>query len=53
VLVDDDRAIASAFGLTGQPHTIFIDADGDVSDVLQGGGELGLMQRAADNASST
>lgn len=47
VLVDDDRSIAGAFGLTGQPHTIFLDADGNVVEVLPGGGELGALQAAA------
>ena len=47
VLVDDDRSIASQFGLTGQPHTIFLDGDGNVAEVLEGGGELGAMRSAA------
>jgi thiol-disulfide isomerase/thioredoxin len=53
VLVDDDRSIASAFGVTGQPHTIFIDADGNVADVLEGGGELGALQAAAERVTAS
>lgn len=53
VLIDDDRSIASAFGVTGQPHTIFIDADGNVADVLEGGGELGALQAAAERVTAS
>lgn len=53
VLVDDDRAIAGAFGLTGQPHTIFLDADGEIADVLEGGGELAAMRAAAERVTAS
>lgn len=48
VLIDDDRSIAGAFGLTGQPHTIFIDADGNVAEVLPGGGSLEQLRAGAE-----
>lgn len=53
VLVDDDRSIAGEFGLTGQPHTIFLDADGEIAAVLEGGGELGAMRAAAERVTAS
>jgi thiol-disulfide isomerase/thioredoxin len=53
VLVDDDRSISNAFGLNGQPHTIFVDADGKVAEVFPGGGELAALRAAAERVTAS
>ncbi len=50
VLVDDDRQVEGAFGLTGQPHSIFVDGDGNVVDIVQGGGSLEQLRDGAEQA---
>jgi thiol-disulfide isomerase/thioredoxin len=47
IVNDSDRSLATKFGLRGQPHTIFVDANGRYV-VLQGPGSVGDLTARAN-----
>ena len=53
VLIDDNRDIAGEFDLIGQPHTIFVNADGAVTDIFKGGGSVDDLRMAAERVTGT
>lgn len=47
VINDRDRSVAQAFGLTGQPNTVFVPAEGELTKIIGPAGTERLTQAAA------
>lgn len=47
VINDGDRSVASAFGLTGQPNTVFVPAEGELTKII-GPADADRLRQAAE-----
>lgn len=50
IINDGDRSVASAFGLTGQPNTVFVPAEGELTKII-GPADADRLNEAAEQLS--